>query len=42
MKRNVKMLFKRAAASGVPRVLWNATVDGKRLSQETIAMLFTL
>lgn len=34
------MLFKKAAASGVPRVLWSATLGGKMLSQETISMLF--
>lgn len=37
-----RCLFKKAAASGVLRVLWSATIDGKRLSQETMSMLFTL
>lgn len=36
------MLFKNGAASGVPHVLWSAMLDGKKLSQETISMLFTL
>lgn len=36
------MLFKKAAASGVPHALWSAILDRKRCSWETISMLFTL